>query len=336
MRGWRAGLWAVVVAGGVWLFGCATERSPATTVPEGFRGPALSIPLGVPATASATPAPWARKAFTYGPDDRLALYRRASQDILVFPGAGTGLQNASTYTATQLYYDDRRDIFLYDLEREERVTLVSGDEVAGFAFAPAIDDHDTLYFLASRHPDLSEASAYAKYAREAEGATPSSKPLGSVLGKVFFLSPINAVGERHGGISSINVHDAGEPVVFTTGDGGLYAYYPATDRVESLLVAEVGGMHAHDVNIDPVWGRFVVWTDTEREGIYLLDRWSGQVDPLPITRLGFLEASGPSFSGKDPYHVLFTATLEDGSTRLMAFDIVTERLDALALFNLLP
>lgn len=324
---WRLGGRIALMAAGLWGFGCTADPIP---VAPPLRGPALPLPVGVPASPSVTPAPFARKAVIFGPLDQVALYRRASQDILVLAGAGTGLQNASTHGPTRVTFDDGRDVFLYDLEREERLTLVSGFEVGGFAFQATFDGEDRLYFLG--RVNHSEAWAYVKH--PATGSM-VPEPLGPRLGKPSFLAPVNAVARAQGGVTSLKVDESGRTVVFTTGAGGLYAYYPETSEVQALLAAELADMHAADADLDAVWGRFVVWEDTRAKRIFLLDRWTGMIDPLSGAQVGLRAAGSPGFDGPDPYHVVFTATLPDGRTQLMAYDLVNRRLEALALLNLI-
>lgn len=332
--------WLVVVGGFCMLFACGrAPQAPggeARLAPPG-RGPAIPLPEGGPASASASPAPYERVPFTFGPDERLGLYDRASADLQVFPGAGTGLENAFEYAPFQIYFDDRQDVFLLDVVTEERIKLVDGHEVGGFAFSPAFDGQQNLYFLGTQRPDLADAFAYAKFARAEATASPPP-PLGPYLGKPVFLSPINALAGHHGGVTSLNVTGSGEVVVFTTGDGGLYVYYPRSHEVQPLLadlaIADRGAAAA--TNIDPIWGRFVVWQDSARKGIFLFDRWRGLVDAAPLPNLapaGAVAVSAPNFYGSDPYHVIFTATFAPEKTRLFAYDIVTERLVALVWLN---
>lgn len=327
----------LVIGWGLLLPGCQKADSAVGPGSPIGRGPAIPLAVGDPATASASPAPFERVPFAFGPLAQLAVYNRASMDVLVFPGAGTGLENFTEHAPYEVVFDDGRDIWLLDIWKEERVKLVDGREVGGFAFAPAFDGQDNLYFLGTSHPDQTHAFAFVKPSR---GASPSAGVvLGPYLGKPRFLAAINALARAHGGVTSLNVDGLGHLVVFTTGDGGVYLYFPVTQRVQSLLateeIAESGA--AEGANLDPVWGRYVVWTDARRQGLWVFDRWTGHLDPVPYIRFGpgVLAASAPQFFGSDPTHVVFTLTLQDGGTRLLAYDLLTERIETLSLLNLL-
>lgn len=299
-------------------------RPPGSVVPS----------AAAPASTSASPAPFERVPFAYGPSSRLAVFNRASMDVQLYPGAGTGLENLSEYAPDRFVGDDRRDIWLIDPSKEERLKLVDGREVGGYAFAPSLDARDTLYFLGSERPDLSDARAFVKVAPS--GARPPSL-LAPYLGKAGLVVPIAALAAAHGGITSLGVDGPGSAVVFTTGDGGLYLHFPKTRSVQAVLatwaLAERGA--ADGANIDPVWGRFLVWADTRRRGLWILDRQTGGLDPVPYSRLGLVAADSPQFYGDDPFEIVFTGTFPDGSTRLLAYDLRTERLEMLTTLNLL-
>lgn len=330
---------SLLAAGLAWIMGCHHAEPAAVAPPVSVgRWPAVVPSIGMPATMSATPAPFERAPFVYGPFGELAVYDRASMDILLFPGAGRGLENPSEYAPYQLCFDDRRDIWLLDVWKEERLKLVDGREVGGFAFSPSFDSHDNLYFLGSSRSDREAARAYAKFApTEASESLPA--PLGPYLGKAHLLVAINALAARHGGVTGISVNGPGDLVVFATVDGGVYLYDPRTHQVQALLasdeLADRGA--ATSATLDPVWGRFVVWEDARRHGLWVFDRWTGQFDPVPYSRLGMgrVSASSPQFYGNDPYHVVFTATFADGGSRLLVYDLVTERMETLSLLNLL-
>ncbi len=339
------------------LFGCGNPSRGSHDMgshPGGVgRGSVLPVPLGLPSSPSASPAPFERIPYALppGPEAMLWLYDRASQDILVYPGAGVGIENVFEWNPNQFYYDDRRDIFLLDSPREVRITLVEGIEVGGFAFSPVFDGQNNLYFLGTGDPDLADSAigdAYVKHAPRngtmpltgiaTESATGVGQPfpVGPILGKPIYLARINAVGRLHGGISSLNVTGSGDWVVFTTADGGLYIYDTRHVEVQALIAEqEISGGHASSANIDPVWGRFVVWQDSLRRSIFVLDRWTGQIDPVPFVAIAWnAETVGaPNFYGSDPYDVVLLVTLSGGAVRLMSYNLLTEQLTNLTLLT---
>ncbi|MNY16125.1 hypothetical protein D3C86_1493740 [compost metagenome] len=143
----------------------------------------------------------------------------------------------------------------------------------------------------------------------------------------------------HGGVTSISVDGGDTAVAFTTGDGGLYLYLPRQPQVVALLSDELiqGGFHASFASIDPIWGRFVVWQDLRARRLYTLDRWTGQIDSMPYAKLALnaVAASAPSFYENDPYEVVFTLTLRDGTTRFVSYHLLTEGVLNLTLLNAL-
>lgn len=305
------------------------------------RGPVLPVAADVPASASVTPAPFERIPFTYGASATLAVYDDATHDVLVFPGAGYHLENPFELNPYEFYFDDAINIYFYDATTEERLELVDGREVGGFAFSPAFDNQNDLYFLGTDNAASASLKIGLMYAKTApvlsasESSTPY--PLDPYLGTLRNLSAINAVAEQHGGITSNNVDGSGEHIVFTTTDGGLYLYETRRQRVQALLPDAVvtGAGSATGANIDPVWGRFVVWEDTRRRSLYVLDHWTGLIDALPYARIAsnLIEASAPNYYGSDPYDVVFTATLADGTMRLFVYDTRTETVRALTVLN---
>ncbi len=341
----------------------AVRRAGASPSPQVSASPS---PLESPAPYFASPAPFERIPYALppGPEALLWLYDRASQDILVYPGAGVGISNVFEWNPYQFYYDDRRDIFLLDSPREVRITLVDGGEVGGFAFSPVFDGKNNLYFLGTADPDLADAAighAYVKRAPRngiedilgiATGSMSATDtvlapvtgigepfPVSPIFGKPAYLAKINAVGALHGGISSINVTGTGDWVVFTTADGGLYLYDTRRVAVQALIVEQElsGGIHASSANIDPIWGRFVVWHDTLRRSIFVFDRWTGQIDTVPYVAIAWnAETVGaPNFYGSDPFDVVLLVTLPGGVFRLMAYNLLTEQLTNLTFLNLI-
>ncbi len=198
---------------------------------------------------------------------------------------------------------------------------------------------------ASPSPDPSETASPSFSA--SQYATSSSAPSITVvpgaeidwyLAKPRFLSKINALAVRHGGLTSINVDGANTAVVFTTTDGGLYLYTPLAPQVVALLpnAAISDNFHAAFAAIDPVWGRFVVWHDTARRGLFTLDLWTGLVDSMPYANLALdaVNVQAPAFVESDPYHVFFAVELADGTFRILCYNLVTEQVTNLTLLNM--
>lgn len=392
----------------------AVRRVGASPSPKSGPSPMSSpSPLSSPSPYYASPAPYERVVYGLppGPNAQLWFYERARQDVFVFPGAGIGVENAAEWNPYQFYYDDRRNIYLLDMRWEVRVTLVDGFEVGGFAFSPAFDGKDNLYFLGTSNPDqanLLTGFAYVKPAplngaEAAFGISPGTStgngngngngkdkgdgngngngngngkgngkdqdtdkgngngngsasesasgsilapvfgigaafPLGPVLGKPVFLSKINAVGALHGGINSINVDGTGDWVVFTTVDGGLYLYDTRRAVVQAVFPDQeiAGGFQAFGSTIDPVWGRFVVWSDAGRRSILVLDRWTGGIDTVPYAAIAWDAqlVGSPAFFGSDPYEVILLVLLSDGTFRLMSYNLVTEIVTNLTQLNM--
>lgn len=389
---------AVVLLLAIFGGGCPGPRPPA--LDPGGRGPAIPVPLDIPATPSASPSHYLRLAYALppGPKARLWVYDLASQSVLVYPGAGRGIANVTEWNPEQFVYDDGRNIYLLDALREIRITLVEGLEVGGFAFAASFDAQDNWFFLGTADPELARRGigwAYAKAAprtteevttpvatgeatgratrsttagkatgsaktENATGSTTSEEatesagriatesviapilgiglefPLAPTLGKPVFLTKINAVGQVHGGISSINVTGSGDWVAFTTADGGLYLYQTRRAEVQKILIPT--GSRASAANIDPVWGRYLVWVDTVQQRVYCWDRFTGLHDTLPYLSLApdAITVEAPDFIDNDPYNVVFLVTLPHGAFRLVNYNLLTELITNLTLLNMIP
>ena len=164
-------------------------------------------------------------------------------------------------------------------------------------------------------------------------------PLGPILGRPAFLSKVNALAAQHGGLTSIAVDGPGDWLVFTTGDGGLYLYDIRRLRVQALLPDELssGRFHAIGATIDPVWGRYVVWTDAVRQSLFILDRWAQRLDTVPYAAIAWNadEVTG-SFQGNDPFNVVLLSLAADGSFRLMTYNLLTELLTRITWLDALP
>jgi hypothetical protein len=334
------------------------------------RGPVLPIPEGLPSSPSASPSPFPQLPFAFpfppGPRSQLCVFDRPRLDVLPFPGTGPGIENTFTLNPGQYYYDDHRDVLLYDAWQELQIKLVDGREVGGFAFAPAFDSNYHLYFLGTSDPKLAtqglgfayllnEAAAtpgvdvaspvvdvahYATSSWAPSVTVPPQVPIIPRLIKPYSLTKINAVAALHGGINTITPDGNNDAVVFSTGDGGLYLYTPPHPQVYALLPDELidndGG--ATGAVIDPIWGRYVVWQEIGRQSLLVLDRWTGQIDTAPYILLApdIVSASAPFFEENDPYSVIFTLTQRNGTTRIAVYNILTEQLLNLTVLNAFP
>lgn len=339
-----------------------TGAAPTQPVPSPLdglgRGPALAIPGGIPSTPSASPSPFAQIPFPFppGPGAHVAVFDRPRQEVFYYPGAGPGVENVFTLNPGQYYYDDTRNIYLLDAWREEQIKLVDGHEVGGFAFYPTFDGNYNLYFLGQCNPKLAalgigfayvkhdaaatpsiDTTDYATYSAAPSVTAPIAADISAYLGKPIFLAKINALAVLHGGLTSISVNGAGDAVVFTTADGGLFLYSPFHPQVVALLADTLieDEFHAAAASIDPIWGRYVVWLDTKRRGVLCLDRWTGMIDTMPYANLALdpVAISVLGFYENDPFEVVFILTLRDGTTRLIAYNLVTELVLNLTILN---
>ena len=93
----KRGLQAILIA-----LACAAGcmRDDKAGLPTGARNPSASpSPLTTPAPYYSSPAPYERLpvGLPPGPDSRLWVYDRLRQEVLVFPGAGFSILNASEW-----------------------------------------------------------------------------------------------------------------------------------------------------------------------------------------------------------------------------------------------
>lgn len=327
------------------LAGCGepSKHDAPKALPESLAiAPAQLIrPLPTP-TPAVPPTEKTQFVFTFppGPDAQLYVYDKPKEDVFAYPGAGKGVSFAFFIGDERFLYQQGGAIRAYDHPREMRLTLVDPLVTGLLAFNPTTDKDNLLYFLATADP----ASA-ALGIGEAFVVRPSPLATGSEafpwgpLSKLVFLSKINAVSARHGGISSIAVNGAGDAVFFTTTDGGLYLYTPQAPSVLELRTnRDFANGRASSVSTDAPWGRWVVWEDFVLHRIFVLDRWTGLVDPLPYPNsvLNATTVRFPFFSGYDPYHIFFTVFLPDGSSRQFSYDLRNEGISTLTLLNFFP
>ncbi|HEY9899560.1 MAG TPA: hypothetical protein V6D00_10300 [Pantanalinema sp.] len=315
----------------------AAQSSPTPIAypyfPERPRGPAIPIGLDVPATPSATPGTWQRIPFVYPlTSDRgtFALYDRATPDILVFPGAGFGLNSITELTTTRYAFDDGRNVYQYDIVTEERTKLVDGMTVGGFAFGPNSDDRNELFFLGTSDPRLAADRIGFLFVTLDYPGSYAGKPMG--------IGPVNALAALHGGVASFDVDSAGETIVFTTADGGLYLFQPIFQLVQDLLAdQEFRQGFAHVVTIDSKWARFVVWEDHRRDSILVLDRWTGLIDAVPEVGVVFnnIQASMPAFKNGDPFNLIFRFTTRDDppDPRFAVYNLLTGDMALIPILN---
>lgn len=308
--------------------------------------PGLYLPPGL--IAGPTPAPIvtpvAKTQFVFtfppGPEARLYVYDKPKEEVFAYPGAGKGIDFAFLIGTERFMFQQDNGIHVYDHKKETNLTMVDPRLVGGFAFEPTTDNANNTYFLATDDPVEAALGIGEVYViRTIKQATESLNFPWDPVAKPVYLSPVNAVGARHGRISSVNINGAGDALVFTTAEGGLYLYNQWTCEVHELRTnRELGEGRASSVGIDFPWGRWVVWEDFVLQRIFLLDRWTGLIDTVPYANLALdaLAVRFPFFSGYDPWHVFFTVFLPDGSMKLYAYDHRTEAISNLTLLNFFP
>lgn len=323
------------------LAGCRHTASPSVPRPSVPIVPAVMAPPGSRPLPAPTPKPIVEPAekdrfvfsFPPGPEARLAIFEKASEDIYVYPGAGKGMSFTFTVGADQYMFQKDGAIQVYDHARELLITMWDPEISGLFAFAPTTDYAYNLYFLAAPPARAATFTGNVFVQRPASESTPYPW---NRFEKAHELIELSAVGAVHGGISSFAVNGAGDVLVFTTADGLLFEYRPKRHEVLEIRIQhEDGPGHASSVGIDFPWGRYVVWEDSLKHQIFLLDRWTGEVDPLPIANL-ILNATAirfPFFSGFDPWHIFFSIFLPNGDERVYRYDIRTEQTDTLTLRN---
>ena len=352
---WTLGLAAL----GLCSVACDRRVSELTvlpaTVPASGEAPfeARDVAPGPHIRTDASPAPamtaFRQLPFTHPPGHgaRLAVYDRASHDVLWFPGAGVGVSGVSRLDDGLWACDDGRDVSVYDSHREERVVVVHGREVGGFAFQGTFATRETMYFLGQSDPALAERGIGWLYGKREPAtslgaATVSprvSVPPGvsSALGQARWIAPVNALAARFGGLTSVSVDGQDSVVAFTTTTGRVFVYSPLTRKVTSRpnFPDELGDQHATQVTVDPVWGRFLVWHDTVRRTLIVFDRWQARLEPVPLTRfgMGVVSASAPGFHETDPDTISLTLTMADDSTRIVAYRLSDGRVEMLPVLD---
>jgi len=139
-----------------------------------------------------------------------------------------------------------------------------------------------------------------------------------------------------GGIHSFRLTLRGDVLIFSTRDGGLYQYTmnpPAIGRIST------GDQDVAFPAMDMHLGRYLAWQDRKKLQIFLFDRSTGKVGPLPISAqtIGAPQeavlALVPSLQGLDPFHVFVQAVLRDASVRRFRYDIRSEVVRTLSELN---
>ena len=311
-------------------------------------GPVVPVdPPPSPFPPTSVSAPFRQIPFTHpaGPYARLAVYDRPSHEVLWFPGAGVGIANVSRLDDGMWAYDDGRDVSVYDSHREERVVVVHGREVGGFAFLPTFATRESMYFLGQSEPGLAARGIGWLYAKREEagpsggasgatsGSLRASRPPGVsvALGQARWIAPVNALAAKFGGLTSVSVDGQDSAVAFTTTAGRVFVYSPITRKVTSRphFSEEPGEQHATQVTIDPVQGRFLAWHDTERRTVLVLDRWNAVMEPVSSVRfgMGVISVSAPGFHETDADTITVTVTRADGAEQLMAYRLSDGRVE---------
>lgn len=340
--------WALLLGIGL-CAACGRGGSEADVpiVPEqSWRGTALPMPVSVPATFSQTPRPY--KTFAFNTVSGVAaLFTRDPWQILFFPQLGRRVFSISDPYDYVLMYDDGRDIFAYDISAEEKVHLVEGRLVGGFAFKSTLGAADHLYFLATSDPALAARRlGFVHVMAPAPRASPSAQPardrdfywLRPFQGTPAALMRLNAFAAEHGAVQSFRAAKTGDLFAFTTADGSLGAYEVATDQLHLLLpklaVAEAGG--ARDVRIQPTFARYLLWLDLRAERLFLFDRWTGTHEPVVIEASLGRRAILSDAKFLDAYRLGVIATLpgDPPVQRLVTYDMGRRTFEAVAVLNL--
>lgn len=323
------------------LMGCsrapAIESNAPRLLPMGpIVGPLLTPPD--PSTSSVKPEVAKRLGFAYppGPDAQLFLYDDTQKDVWVFPGAGEGIENVYELNPGQYCFDDKRTIFVYDEQQERLIHPIDTCRVVEYAFVPTYDGNYNLYFIGTNDPSEAEEGVGTLY-----GAfTPFGKsaPATSSLGLPCTILELPKVNEiREGGVNSVCITSEGSLLGFTTACGGLYLYTPFQPALWKL---PIGPLRASQSTIDPIWGRFIAWKEPDQKRIYLLDRWTDCIDPVPFANQAenLVDVTMLGFQDSDPWHLFYFATIrgEASPTRLLCYDIRDESVRTLSILNMVP
>lgn len=298
-------------------------------------GPIVGPLLSDPSTPSVKPETFVRIPFAFppGPCSQLFLYDDATKDIWVFPGAGRGIENVSEINPGQYCFDDKRTILIYDGQKECVIHPIDTCQAVEYAFVPSYDGNNNLYFIGTNDP----AEAAAGVGRLFGAFTPigPGAPATSSLGPpctILEFEKIDAIPEE--GVNSVSVTVEGSLLAFTTACGGLYLYTPFHPALWKL---PIGPLHASQVTIDPIWGRFIAWIEPDEKRIFVLDRWTDCIDPVPFANLAAspFDVSMLGFQDNDPWHLFYFATIRgEASPHLLCYDLRDESVRTLSILNL--
>lgn len=350
---WLLALWLALVPLFAALAASCGEATRPVAQPSGFptpppppHPPGLYLPPGLEPGPTPAPivTPVAKTQFVFtfppGPEARLYVYDKPKEEVFAYPGAGKGIDFAFFIGTERFMFQQDRGIHVYDHKLEVNLTIIDPRLVGGFAFEPTTDFANNTYFLGTDDPAKAALGIGDVYGiRTIKQATESLDFPWDPVAKPIFFGPVNAIGALHGGISSVNINGAGDAMVFTTAEGGLYLYNQWTAELYELRTnREFGEGRASSVGIDYPWGRWVCWEDFVLQRIFLLDRWTGLIDTVPNANLALdaVATRFPFFSGYDPWHVFFTAFLPDGSRKLYMYDHRTEWVSNLTLITFFP
>lgn len=153
------------------------------------------------------------------------------------------------------------------------------------------------------------------------------------------LQKLNAFAAQHGALQTIRVNSPGDLYLFTTGDGLLGIYEVPTNQIRLLLPNSAffkGFEGAIDARFQPIFARYILFLDRRRQGLFLLDRWNGTIEPVV-----FAESLGKQVllsKGKflDAFRIVFIATFpgDPPLERLVTYDIVRRTFEAVVFLNL--
>lgn len=304
--------------------------SPLIVLPWEDIAATSSLLPEITATSSNTPEDVKRFPFAFPPgfhEARLFLYDDATKDVWIYPGAGEGIANVGEINPGQYYFDSHGSIFVYIIATECLMMPIETHSAVRFAFLPTYDAHYNLYFIGTNDPEEASRSvghlfaAFTPFGPEA----PTTSRLGPPC-TLFELSKVNAL---EGCITSVSVTMEGNLLAFTTECGEIYLYTPFEP---TLLRLSIDPYRAANVSIDPIWGRYIAWKDLKGNWIYILDRWTGCIRPVPINELFGVSMIG--YVDGDPWHVFFFGTVPGAPwPSLFAYDWRTQSVRSLTILN---
>ena len=265
-----------------------------------------------------------------GPNAQLFLYDDLKKEVFAFPGAGKGINNATTYLPGQYIFERRGQIYLYDTLEEKVCLLGPTLPIVAFALSPAPDLIGNVYFLGTNDPQKALLGIGKLYvASTLKPRLPLPNPFRH--GEIAELSKVNAED-----ITSFKVTLDGAKLVFTTVEGDLFLYTPLAP---SLRMLSIGKMKADFASIDPIWGRFVVWKELAGKNLFLLDLSTDCIEPLSFASeaLDLIDIGNLSFLGADPWHVFYVGVLAPPlHFRVFSYDLRDGRIRDYSLIGDIP